>query len=353
LKRPELAICLAAYEPKAALWRRQLTSLRAQTHQDWVCLIQDDASSPAAYARLRAGVRGDRRFVLRRNSRRLGFYRNFETALGRVPSGVRYVALCDQDDRWHPGKLANSMDLLQSSGAHLVHANMRLVDAQGRVLAPGNWIAGANARVDLESLCLANIVTGAGAVFRAELLEQALPFPAGPGPLYHDHWLALVALSLGDLAYLDTPQWDYVQHGTNTLGHGLPREVMSLRLRLHHFWQRWGAPHHRPSLLKDARHRHAMLLQGSAYAGELRRRLGARLKAGAARELALVQAAEHSLPALAWLWAHGARRGRDLYRIEHQLLEDGIRLRLEAFREALCGRSAGHPRRVEPLKSPC
>ena len=33
-----------------------------------------------------------------------------------------------------------------------------------------------------------------------------------PGVPYHDHWLALVALAGGDLAYVDRPLYDYVQH---------------------------------------------------------------------------------------------------------------------------------------------
>ncbi len=30
---------------------------------------------------------------------------------------------------------------------------------------------------------------------------------------YHDHWLALVALASGEVAYVDRPLYDYVQHG--------------------------------------------------------------------------------------------------------------------------------------------
>ena len=51
-------------------------------------------------------VAGDPRFVVSRSPRRLGFYRNFERALALAPAGARHVALADQDDVWHPDKLA-------------------------------------------------------------------------------------------------------------------------------------------------------------------------------------------------------------------------------------------------------
>ena len=37
---------MATYEPPAELLERQLESLRAQTHTDWICVISDDASEP-------------------------------------------------------------------------------------------------------------------------------------------------------------------------------------------------------------------------------------------------------------------------------------------------------------------
>ena len=54
---------------------------------------------------------------------------------------------------------------------------------------------------------------------RREVVERALPFPDVPSEQYHDHWLGLVALSMGDVAYVDRPLYDYVQHRGAALGH--------------------------------------------------------------------------------------------------------------------------------------
>ena len=74
------------------LFRRQIESIREQTHGDWLCVISDDCSRPDRVAAIEAVLAGDPRFVLSRSERRLGFFRNFERALMLAPAGARYVA---------------------------------------------------------------------------------------------------------------------------------------------------------------------------------------------------------------------------------------------------------------------
>ena len=83
-----VAVCMATFEPPPELFRRQIASLRAQTRTDWVCVISDDCSAPAAFAAIEAEVAGDPRFLVSRSPRRLGFYRNFERALALAPPGA-------------------------------------------------------------------------------------------------------------------------------------------------------------------------------------------------------------------------------------------------------------------------
>ena len=51
---PLVAICMATYEPDSAQLRRQLDSIRSQTHENWICVISDDHSSPDRLRRARA-----------------------------------------------------------------------------------------------------------------------------------------------------------------------------------------------------------------------------------------------------------------------------------------------------------
>ncbi len=217
-KRPLVAICMATYDPPLDLFRRQIESIRAQTYENWVCVISDDRSSAAVLAEMRAVLADDERFSLTAGSDRLGFYGNFERALALAPRDAELLAMCDQDDRWYPEKL----EVLESSmepGAKLVYSDMRIVDRAGRVRFDSYWTYRRNSHTNFGSLLLANTVTGAASLFAREVLDYALPFPPHYAAGYHDHWVALVAMALGNVGYVDRPLYDYVQHGGAVLGH--------------------------------------------------------------------------------------------------------------------------------------
>jgi Glycosyl transferase family 2 len=222
----QIAVCMGTFEPEPALFRAQVDSLRAQTDTDWLCVISDDASAPERFAEIAGVVEDDPRFLLSRSDERLGFYRNFERALRLAPAEVALLALCDQDDRWFPDKLEVLRRAL--GPAQLVYSDQRLVDGGGRVLRESLWEGRRNNHTDLASLLVANTITGAATLFRREVADLAVPFPETPGMQFHDHWLALVALASGDVAYVDRALYDYVQHrgavfGEVTSGSGSPR----------------------------------------------------------------------------------------------------------------------------------
>jgi glycosyltransferase involved in cell wall biosynthesis len=226
----QVAICMATFNPPDELFERQISSIREQTHSDWVCVISDDASTPDRVAYMREVIGDDPRFVLDRSPRRLGFYHNFERALRLAPASAAFVAFSDQDDRWHPDKL--EVLLAEIGPANLVYSDMRIVDGEGREISSTYWSRRRNAYSNLASVMLANTITGAASLFRAELLEHALPFPPRHGDCYHDHWIALVALTLGDVRYVDRPLYEYVQHGGAAIGHALAnRDQGNLRGR--------------------------------------------------------------------------------------------------------------------------
>lgn len=208
---------MATFEPDPRLLEHQIGSIREQTHEDWVCLISDDGSSAERLEHLRALTDDDARFTLSVGAERLGFYANFERALGMMPAEAAFVALADQDDRWYPEKLAA---LLAGLGrAQLVYSDMRIVGEQGAVVSETFWRGRRNNYTDLASLLLANTVTGAASLFRRDLLDLVLPFPEPVGDPFHDQWIAAVALAVGEIAYVDRPLYDYVQHGGAARGH--------------------------------------------------------------------------------------------------------------------------------------
>ncbi|HEY1358023.1 MAG TPA: glycosyltransferase [Thermoleophilaceae bacterium] len=227
---PLVAICMAAWEPPLELFRRQLESIREQTHRNWLCVISDDCSRPARFEELVQAVGDDPRFVVDRSPVRRGFYGNFERALSLAPAEAELVCMADQDDLWHPDKLETLVARL--GDAQLVYSDARLVTPAGELLAETYWGERRNNHSSMQSLLLANAVTGSASLFRRELLERALPFPPGQFEHYHDHWLALNALAAGEIAFVDRPLYDYVQHGGAVLGHAEANKVRTVLDRI-------------------------------------------------------------------------------------------------------------------------
>jgi hypothetical protein len=297
---PGVAICMAAHEPPLDLFRRQVESIRAQTHGDWLCVVSDDCSSPARFAAMQEVLGGDPRFLLDRSPGRLGFYRNFERALALAPAAARFVAMADQDDVWHPDKLA--VLLADIGDARLVYSDARIIRADGEVIAETYWGTRANDHEDLLSLLVANAVTGAASLFPRALLDDALPFPPAQFAHFHDHWIGLCALALGEVRFVDRPLYDYVQHRGATLGHEAANRMPALRSRLgalrrdpRERVRRW-----RMHYFVDA----CRLMQ---FATVLRLRCGDRMSAGKRRTLERFLQADRSPLPLATLGARGAR----------------------------------------------
>ena len=168
---------------------------------------------------IRSVLGEDARFTFVEHDEQVGFYLNFERALSLVPPGVRYVAFCDQDDRWHPGKLSTLVQELDADDElQLVASDARVVDADGQVLATTFYGERMPTHEDPYSLFVVNSLIGASMLFRRDLLDEALPFPRAFDQVYHDHWLARVALARGRVGFVDEPLYDYVQHGRNVLG---------------------------------------------------------------------------------------------------------------------------------------
>jgi hypothetical protein len=187
-----IAVCLAVHRPDPARLARQLASLDEQEGAAWTLVREDDEPGSGAW-------------------------RTFERCYARVGAEADLVAPCDQDDVWHPCKLA-TLSAALAGGATLAFSDLRIVDAAGGVIAPTYWTDRVATWDDLGAELQTNVVTGAACLVRREVLDVALPFPAELAGSFHDHWLAVCALALGELAYVDRPLVDYVQHDGNVVG---------------------------------------------------------------------------------------------------------------------------------------
>jgi glycosyltransferase involved in cell wall biosynthesis len=321
-----IAVCMATYEPPLDLFARQIRSIREQNHRDFLCIVCDDGSTPSVARAVERACAEDERFRYVGNTTRLGYYRNFERCLELVPSGVRFVALSDQDDVWHADKLETLASAFDSERVQLAYADMAIVSSDGEPLAPSYWTDRANNYTDLASLLLINTVTGAASLFRRELLDVALPFPDVPGKAFHDHWLACIALAVGEIAFVDRPLHDYVQHGDNVVGRHepLPGELRGGLINALGRFVRNPPRRVRNTIRWARRDYEDEVVAREAFAGALRERLNGRIDPEAASAIDRVADMSSSARSLLWLLGRSARDVRGdspTLGIENQLIK--------------------------------
>jgi cellulose synthase/poly-beta-1,6-N-acetylglucosamine synthase-like glycosyltransferase len=210
--------------------REQLESILAQTHPVDEIVLSDDASHDGTVELAeriidehRATDAATPTLAVLRNAVALGVTRNFEQALTAASGDL--IALCDQDDVWHPDRIERGLAAIaRRPRTELVAAEARLVDEVGRPIGRSLFeTLGVDdeLRRRLESggafneLLKRNVVTGATMMVTRALVERASPFPAS---WVHDEWLAIVASVGGGLALVAEPVIDYRQHGGNQIG---------------------------------------------------------------------------------------------------------------------------------------
>lgn len=214
---PLVAICMPVYNPNPRYLALQIESIRAQTYSHWQCFIQDDASNEAAYRALLEIVGDDARFHVARNGQNLGSFNNYEATLNRVPHEVQYVTLASQDNIWHEDFLQTCIEAFTADVA-LVTCDMIVIDGEDQIVSSTFWEQRVFEADSLDRLLLTNTVSGAGSMFRCDLISVVLPFPPLLMDMYDDHWIALVALTQGRIGFVDRPLLRYRHHGHNVVG---------------------------------------------------------------------------------------------------------------------------------------
>ena len=153
----------------------------------------------------------------------VGVVAAFERALD-VASGADVVLLADQDDRWHPDRIARTLEAMTDPSIGAVWTDAALIDGEGRPLAGRLWsrleiTARQRRRVSDDPpgpLLRHSMAPGCTLAVSRPVLEVALPFPDSlsepASPMLHDRWLALVASAVAEVRMLERPLIDYRIH---------------------------------------------------------------------------------------------------------------------------------------------
>lgn len=223
----DISVALCTYNGEKFI-AEQLESILAQSLLPAQIVVSDDGSTDDTLAIVRSVLTPRRLRDLGISARvesratPLGVSANFESAMALCAS--EFIALCDQDDLWHPHKLERLREVFRDEGVMAAHSDARMVNASGEPLPHSLFeslhVSRAEFRREASSsafstLVRRNLVTGATAMFRRSVFDSARPFP---DVWVHDYWLAILACFQGRIVALREPLVDYRQHGGNLIG---------------------------------------------------------------------------------------------------------------------------------------
>lgn len=212
----------------------QLRSILSQRPAPLEVIIGDDASTDSTVQviertvdEMRATIGGLETHVqIVRRPTALGFRANFAATMAACSGEL--IALSDQDDVWHPGKIEALVRVFsEDSRLQLVHTDAQLVDGLGGLLGmtllealevtptEHSGLASGKPGAAFAVLLRRNLVTGATVMMRRTVLDVATPIPEH---WIHDEWLAVIASAVGTVRLLPEPWIDYRQHSSNQIG---------------------------------------------------------------------------------------------------------------------------------------
>jgi glycosyltransferase involved in cell wall biosynthesis len=223
----------------------QLESILRQTRLPDEMQVFDDCSTDASVALVEEfAAKANFAVHIHRNARRQGSILNFEQAMRACTGSL--IALCDQDDCWHPERLQRSEQALyEHPEAGAVFTDGILIDEDGlptgvrlwerfvftaehqQRLRSGDWIPLAKHR----------FITGATLMFRAQYLRWIPPAKDG---WHHDGWVSSIVGAFSSLCWLTEPLIRYRTHPGQQLGvegHLVPdRNAATFAARSRNHW---------------------------------------------------------------------------------------------------------------------
>lgn len=231
MSRPLVSVVMALYNGEKYL-EAQVASILSQTHAELELLIFDDGSKDSSIEIARSLEKKDARVRLYQNGRNRGLVRNFLEGLRQTKGD--YIAFSDQDDRWSSDKLEILVRLSEGTGAALVYSDMAVCDGDLEPLKPSFWevarIRPRRGSLGQEAI-LRNLAPGCSALFRRSVCDAALRLMDEPAfwslnqasvldetPFIHDHFIFVLACTLGRIDYTPEKLMKYRQHPANNVG---------------------------------------------------------------------------------------------------------------------------------------
>jgi len=218
--KPFVSVLMALYNPKIEWLKEILISVDEQTYFDLEILIQDDCSDKRYTEEIKKSIKGKRRTILfERNSYNMGSDNTYQLLMKKAKG--KYIAFCDQDDKWDVDKIETLVKILESDRRMmLVYSDMRIINTKGEVISTSlknyrrriRFLYGENL---LKDYFFYNCTAGCSMLVKREVIEKIDKIPYGT---YWDHWVCIVASTMGEIQFEHTPRMSYRIHSNNQSG---------------------------------------------------------------------------------------------------------------------------------------
>lgn len=221
------SVAMSTYNGERFL-AEQLSSICAQTRPVDEIVVSDDGSSDGTL-RILDDFRlahPQIRWKILPSAENHGFRESFLRALKAC--GGDLIFLCDQDDRWAPGKVETMLRHFEANPAMLsLISDFKTIDADGNLLNPNAptenlWVSdrvlrapASPTQITLSEMLGRNQGQGCAMAVRRELAQEYIRL----NQLWtHDWILNLLAALHGGLYYCREPLLFYRLHGSNVIG---------------------------------------------------------------------------------------------------------------------------------------
>ncbi|MCX6264001.1 MAG: glycosyltransferase [Bacteroidetes bacterium] len=190
-----VSVVLCTYNG-ARFLAEQVNSILNQTYSIQELIISDDASTDNTIILAREMAARDARIRVVSLQENVGFSANFQQAITQAIAPL--IALADQDDIWHPEKIARMLAAFETDASLIYCDSVKFADTPPVSPKPSpknRRIAGS----DPKKIAVYNTVSGHAMIIRKSLCTAAFPLPEG---VYYDWWLAIVAMATNRVQFL-------------------------------------------------------------------------------------------------------------------------------------------------------
>ncbi|WP_349019908.1 glycosyltransferase family 2 protein [Methyloglobulus sp.] len=213
--RDNISIAVATYNGGKYL-RDQLESLVNQSTRANEIIVCDDGSTDDTLSILAEYEnKGLLKFFVNEHS--LGVKKNFEQAVTKCTG--QYIALCDQDDVWHPTKLQFSIEKMKQIEYErlpcLVYTDLEIVDQKLNMIEHSFWkyLRVHPEKESFHTLLYGNTITGCTVLLNSAFKHYIKNIPNSAS--MHDAWVGLIAFGLGKTGAVTESTVKYRRHDKN------------------------------------------------------------------------------------------------------------------------------------------